>query len=153
MKAHTWRVTKFYNATRRAGLHLKTARTWGSDAEVAQCTAAYYKEASKTFNRAKDTDIRKMFSKKMEEEAWEGLPGLSKKAHQAFKGITGSSRKSDRLGDVATWTRPTGTDVTRGHKEVGDLVCEYTLSVSSKECAPGEFDETFSTGCLSWLIT
>ena len=32
-----------------------------------------------------------------------------------------------------------------GTADVGKLVSEYTRSVSSKECAEGEFDETFKT--------
>ena len=36
--------------------------------------------------------MRKMFRRNMEEEAAKGKPELSKKAHQAFKNITDTTR-------------------------------------------------------------
>ena len=83
----------------------------------------------------------------MEEEAAKGIPELSKKAHQAFKCLTGAKSKHDGLGDMATWTTPEALRVAHGHGHadgiVGDMVSDYTESVSSKACAPGEFDEPF----------
>ena len=56
-----------------------------------------------------------MFRIKMEAEEAKELPQMSKKAHQAFKYATGSASKGDGLGDLATWTTPSGTTVARGH--------------------------------------
>ena len=105
VKAHTWRVTKLYEAKRQAGLHLKRARTYGTPACVAECTPNY-KSASAHFNKVNDAEVRKVFKKSMDEEAANGLPELSKKAHQAFKGLTGATSKHDGIGDMATWTTP-----------------------------------------------
>ena len=144
VKAHTWRVTKLYRAKRRAGLALKRARTAGSELRIAECTASF-QAASKLFNKVKGTEVRKMFQRSMEEEAAKGLPELSKKAHQAFKGLTGATSKHDGLGDVATWHPPLVTKQARGHtdSEVGALVSEYTRTISSTDTSPGEFDEDF----------
>ena len=95
------------------------------------------------FNKVKDAEVRKVFKKSMDEEAAKGLPELSKKAHQAFKGLTGAKSKHDGLGDMATWTTPGATRVAHGHSDVGDMVSDYTESISSKACGPGEFDEPF----------
>ena len=38
---------------------------------------------------------------------------------------------------------PQATMVTHGHSDVGDMVRDYTESVSSKDCAPDEVDEPF----------
>ena len=93
VKAHTWRVTKLYKAKRQAGLHLKRARSYGTPQAVAACTQSY-KQASASFNKVKDAEVRKVFKKSMDEEAEKGLPELSKKAHQAFKGLTGSKEQA-----------------------------------------------------------
>ena len=80
------------------------------------------------------TEVRKIFQRSMEEEeAAKGLPELSKKAHPAFKGLTGATSKQDGLGDVATWHPPLVTKQARGHTEVGALVSEYTRTISSTD--------------------
>ena len=109
---------------------------------MAECTQNY-KNASAHFSKVKDAEVRKVFKKSADEEAAKGLPELSKKAHQAFKGLTGATSKHDGLGDMATWTTPQATRVAHGHADVGDMVSDYTESVSSKACAPEEFDEPF----------
>ena len=108
-----------------------------------QACKAKYKEASRQFTKVKDAEVRKMFRMKMEAEEAKELPQMSKKAHQAFKYVTGSASKGDGLGDLATWTTPSGTTVARGHKEVGDLVSSYTRTTSSADTAGGEFCEEF----------
>ena len=45
----------------------------------------------------KGTEVRGMFQRSMEAEAAESLPELSKKAQQAFKGLTGATSKHDGL--------------------------------------------------------
>ena len=144
VKAHTWRVAKLHRAKRRASLALKRARTAGPERRIAECTASFL-AASKLFNKVKGTKVRKMFQRGMEEEAAKGLPELSKKAHQAFKGLTGATSKHDGLGDVhvATWHTPLVTKQARGHTEVGALVSECTRTISSIDTYPGEFDEDF----------
>ena len=79
-----------------------------------------------------------MFRRNMEEEAANGKPELSKKAHQAFKNITGTVSKDDGLGDIATWTTPEWTKVARGHDEVlrgrEDGECIYAPDKLSSHC-------------------
>ena len=142
MKAHTWRVTKLYKVKRQAGLHLMRARAYGTPACVAECTQNY-KKAGAYFNRVKDAEVGKVFKKSMDEEAAKCLPELSKKAHRAFKGLTRAKSKHGGLSDMATWRTPQATRVAHGHSDVGDMVSDYTESVNSKACAPGEFDEPF----------
>ena len=88
----------------------------------------------------------------MEEEAAKGLPELSKKAHQAFKGLTGATSKQchDGLGDVATWHTPLVTKQARGHTEVGALVSEYTHTISSTDTSTGEFNANFMERVSAW---
>ena len=73
-----------------------------------------------------------MFKKSMAEGAATGLPELSKKAHQALKGLTLAKSKHECLGDMATWTTPGAIRVAYGHSDVGDMASDYTESVSSK---------------------
>ena len=61
----------------------------GSELRIAECTASF-QAVSKLFNKAKGTEVRKMFQRSTEEEAARGLPELSKKAHQACKGLAGA---------------------------------------------------------------
>ena len=93
-----------------------------------------------------------MFRMKMEAETAKELPQLSKKAHQAFKYVTGSDSKGDGLGDLATWNTPSGTTEARGHKEVGDLVSSYTRTTSSAVNSEGEFCEDFQA-TISTAVT
>ena len=65
----------------------------------------------------------------MEEGAAKGPPELSKKARQAFKGLTGAKSKHACLGDIATWTTPHALRVAHGHTDVGDMASDYTESV------------------------
>ena len=80
---------------------------------------------------------------KMEKEAAKDNPQVSKKAHHAFRYVTGSASKGGGLGDTVTWTTPGGPKVARGHQAVGAVVGEYTHSVSSAKTAEGEFCEEF----------
>ena len=104
-------ITKLYRARMRAGLALKRARTAGSELRIAEC-AASFQAASKLVNKVKGTEVRKTFQRSMEEEVAKGLPELSKKAHQAFKGLTGATSKHNGLGDdiVVTWHTRTPSD-------------------------------------------
>ena len=101
----------------------------------------------------KDAEIRKVFriGLKMEKEAAKDNPQLSKNAHQAFKYVTGSVSKGDGLGDIATWTTPSGTKVARGHKAVGAVVSEYTHSISSAGTAEGMLG-WWSLGALQCMM-
>ena len=89
------------------------------------CKSAF-KVASTHFAKVQDEEVRKMFRRNMEEEAAKGKPELSKKAHQAFKNITGTVSRDDGLGGISTWTTAEGTHVARGHAEVGQMVSAYT---------------------------
>ena len=112
--AHTWRVTmtKAYRAKSIAGSALKSCRRGFTLQEVKACKAKY-KEASHNFTKVKDAEVRKMFCKKMDDEAAKELPQLSKRVRQAFKYVTGSVSKGDGLGATATYSRttPAGTTV------------------------------------------
>ena len=76
------------------------------------CNSAY-KAASKHFTKVKDAEVRIIFRMEMEKEAAKDNPQMSKRAHQAFKYVTGSVSKGDGhgLGDIATWTTPGGARV------------------------------------------
>ena len=94
-------MTKAYRAKSVAGSALKRCRR-GSTLQEMQACKAKYKEASRHFTKVKDAEVRKMFRMKMEAEEAKDLPQMSKKAHQAFKYVTGSASKGDGLGDLAT---------------------------------------------------
>jgi hypothetical protein len=132
VKAHTWRVTKAIRAKSTAESALKRCRRGSTLQELKKCKSAY-KDASKTFTKVRDAEVRKIFRLKMEKEAAKDNPQLSKRDHQAFKYVTGSVSKGDGLGDIATWTTPGGTKVARGHQAVGAVVSEYTHIASARQ--------------------
>ena len=101
VKTHTWRVTKAYKAKKRAGSALKRCRLGSEYSELLACKSAF-KIASKHFAKVQDEEVRKMLRRNMEDEAAKGKPELSKKAHKAFKNITGTVSKDDGLWDIAT---------------------------------------------------
>ena len=101
-----------------------TAPAFSRACPYASCKSAF-KVASKLAT-GQDDEVRKMFKRNMEEEAAKGKPELSKKAHKAFKNITGTVSRDDGLGGISTWTTPEGTQVARGHDEVGKMVSAYT---------------------------
>ena len=145
----SWQVTKAYRAKSIAGIALK--RCWrGVTLQEMQACKAKYKEASRTFTKVKDAEVRKMFRMKMEAQAAKELPQLSKQAHQAFKYVTGSASKGDGLGNMATRITPSGTTVARGHKAAGDLVSSYTRTTGSAATAegPGSSVRTFGPPSL-----
>ena len=111
-KAHTWRATKAGREKSIAGSALKRCRRGPALQEMKACKSAY-KVDSKHFTKVKDAEVRKQLRMEMEKEASKDNPQMSKRAHQAFKYVTGSVSKGGGLEDIATWATSGGTKVVR----------------------------------------